>query len=82
MSDIRIVEVYGIKVDARAAVLLETVLDFGGSNSPHKREQADTAVEKLGGMGATKALKCIVDKFSGSNSPHKRELATRAMELI
>ena len=82
MSEIRIVEVYGFKVEERAAALLETVLDFGGSDYTHKREQADTALEKLGEIGATAALQCIVKKFSGSDYRHQRELATRALELI
>ncbi|MBN2313383.1 MAG: hypothetical protein JXM79_05600 [Sedimentisphaerales bacterium] len=82
MTEIRIVEVYGIKVDVRAAVLLETVLEFGGSDYQHKREQANIALEKLGKLGAINALQCIVKKFSGSDYQHKRELATRALELI
>ena len=81
MDEIRIVEVYGVKVDVRAAALLETVLEFGGSNVSHKREQADTALEKLGDLGATTALQCVVKEFSGSIS-HKRRLASRALELI
>ena len=82
MAEIRIVEVYGVKVDVRAAALLETVLEFGGSSSSHKCNQANTALEKLGDLGATTALQCIVKKFSGSSSSHKCELASRALELI
>ena len=82
MTEIRIVEVYGIKVNARAAILLEIVLDFGASDYSHKRQQADTALEKLGELGATNALQHIVKKFSGSDYAHRRKLASRALELI
>lgn len=82
MTEIRIVEVYGIKIDERAAALLEIVLDFGGSGDSHKRHQADTALEKLGELSATNALQHIVKKFSGSGDSHKRRLASCALELI
>jgi hypothetical protein len=82
MTEIRIVEVYGIKVDARVAALLEIVLDFGGSEYSHKQQQADAALEKLGRLGAAGALQCIVKKFSASDYSHRRQLATRALVLI
>ncbi len=82
MSEIRIVEVYGIKIDVRAAALLEIVLKFGGANSDHKCHQANTALEKLGDLAATVALQHIVKEFSGTNSNHKCHLANRALELI
>jgi hypothetical protein len=82
MTEIRIVEVYGIKIDVRAAALLETVMQFGGSGNNHQRSQADSALEKLGEIGATLALQHVVKEFSGSGNNHCRQLATRALELI
>jgi len=82
MSEIRMVEVFGIKIESGCAELLEIVMEFGGSGSSHRREQANRAVEKLGERGCTKALQYVVKKFSGSGSSHQRELANRALELI
>jgi hypothetical protein len=82
MSEFRIVEVYGIKIDARCAALLKIVIDFGGSGSSHQRDQADRALEKLGESGCTRALQYVVEEFSGSGGSHQRGLASRALEIL
>lgn len=82
MSEIRMVEVFGIEIESGCAELLEIVIDFGGAGSSHRREQANRALEKLGKRGCIEALQYVVKKFSGAGSSHRRRLANRALELM
>jgi len=82
VSEIRMVEIFGMRIESGCAELLQIVIDFGGADSSHKRNMADQALEKLGKRGCIAALQCVVKKFSGASSSHQRSLATRALELM
>jgi len=82
MSEIHMVEVFGMRIESGCAELLQIVIDFGGSSSSHQRDMADQALEKMGKRGCISALQYVVKKFSGSSSSHQRGLATRALELM
>lgn len=55
MTDIMIVEVFGIKMESRCASLLRIVMD-----TQIRSDLREEALEKLGGAGCTKALEHIV----------------------
>jgi hypothetical protein len=82
MSEIHMVEVFGMRIESGCAELLQIVIDFGGAGSSHKRNLADQALEKIGKRGCIAALQYVVKEFSGASSSHRRDLATRALELM
>ena len=81
MSEV-LVEVYGIKVDARCAELLRIVMKYAKSGDSDARETRRQALEKLGKYRCTKALAYIVDQLATSGDSDARETRRRALELL
>jgi len=82
MSEIQIVEIYGMKIDSRCAALLEIIMTFGDSDYSYMQRNAEGAIKKLGEYGCTKALAHVVKKFGGSDYSSERRMADLALEKI
>lgn len=80
--EIRIVEVYGIKMDSRCAELLKLVMKYAKSGDCDARETRREALEKLGEYGCHKALIYIADKLAKSGDSDARETRRRALKLL
>ena len=82
MKEIKIIEVYGIKMNIRCADLLKIVMKYANSGDCDARETRRAALEKLGEYGCHKALAYIVDKLAKSDDCDSRETRRRALELL
>ena len=82
MSEIQIVEIYGIKIEERCAVLLEIAIKFGNKGYSSEREAARVATKKLGEYGCTKALAYLVTYFCAKGYSSEREIGDLALKLI
>ena len=82
MSEIQIVEIYGIKIESRCAALLEIVMKFGSSSYSNQQNNAVMAIKKLGEYGCTKALSHIVQHFGSSSYSSQQNMARKALEHI
>ena len=82
MSEVTIIEVYGIKMDARCGELLRIVMKLAKSGDSDARETRRAALEKLGKYGCTKALAYVVDQLAKSGDSDARETRRRALELL
>lgn len=82
MSEIQLVEIYGIKIESKCAAVLEIVMKFGGSTYSPEQNNAKIAIKKLGKYGCTKALSHIVKRFGGSTYSGDQDIARLALEMI
>jgi hypothetical protein len=82
MAEIRIVEVYGLKIDSRCADLLRIVMKYAKSGDCDARETRRAALKKLGDYGCVSALTYIIDQLATSGDCDARETRRTAMELL
>ena len=82
MSEIKIIEIYGIKMDSRCADLLQIVMKYAYSGDSDARETRRETLRKLGEYGCTKALAYIVDKLATSGDGDARETRKTALDLL
>ena len=82
MGEIRVVEIYGIRMNSRCAELLQIVMNFAYSGDVDARKTRRIALKRLGERGCTKALTYIVNELAYSGDVDARETRRTALDYL